>query len=560
MPIVRTAAKTALGARVVVKDLVRLQQIAEVLARHGLGWIVANVEVPGVGLLHRFVTDPTVQTPTPERVAGVIRDLGPTFVKLGQMLSTRSDVIPAEYAAALVPLQDDVGAMTWAEVEREIVSALGKKPAELYKTFETEPLATASIAQVHRATLHTGEEVAVKVQRPGIRFQIETDLSILRFLARAVESQFPEAELVDAPGWLDEIARTIAEEIDFRVEAEHAEAIAKNFEGNPDVVIPKIYRSHTAATVLTLEFLDGVKIRDARERGFDLTKVGTTLMRADFQMLLEDGYFHGDLHPGNVLALPGNRVGLLDFGMVGRLTEEMRENIIALLFAINRRDFRTVARIYFELAIKREKVDYAAFEADVQTLFERSIAGRKIGELRIEDFVRELGRGALKHRVRLTPQYTMLFKALITAEGVAKQLLPEVDPLAEMLPYVERMADQLYSSERLQKELFYYLVSFRFAGRKLPVIASQLLGDLQDGRLRLKASIEPSPEETALVERRTNRAVASVLVAGLSVAGALALSSTSLTLFGVPVVAALCFAVAAGVLSWLLLRLWRGGL
>ncbi len=559
MPLVRTAARTALGAREVVKDLRRLQEIVQVLARHGLGWIVASVEVPGIGLLRNLVPDESRSTPTPERVAAVIRDLGPTFVKLGQMLSTRSDVIPAEYAAALVPLQDDVGPIPWEEVEAQVRAALGKSPDEAYARFDRTPLATASIAQVHRAALASGQEVAVKIQRQGVRQKIETDLSILQFLARRVERQLPEVALLDAPGVLREIGRSIAEETDFRIEADHLDRFRKNLARQPDVIVPEVFRSHSTDTVLTLGFLDGVKIRDAREKGHDLHKVGQTLMRADFQMLLEDGFFHGDLHPGNVLVLPGDQVGLLDFGMVGRLTEEMRENLVALLFAVQRRDWRTVARIYFELAIKPENVDYGAFERDVQELFERQLVGRSIADLQIEDFVRRLGQGALRHRVRLTPAYTMLFKALITAEGLAKQLLPEVDPLQEMIPYVERMAKELYSPERLQKELFFQLVSLRYTARRVPVVIGQVVSDLQEGKLRLRVAAEEAPGERRVIDRRVNRAVAAVLASGLVVGGALAQDAGAARLLGLSPAAAACYGLALVLVLWLLRGLWRTG-
>src|SRR5690606_5727255 len=440
-------------------------------------------------------------------MVAVLRELGPTFVKLGQMLSTRSDILPAAYTEALQGLQDDVGPFPWEEVEAQIRQALGAGPDELFADFEREPVATASISQVHRARLPSGEEVAVKVRRPGVRERLETDLSLLLFLARRAEAQFPEIRLMDLTGILQELRRGIVEETDFRVEAGHLERFAENFAGNDAIVIPAVFRSHTAEQVLTMEWIEGVRIARAREAGFDMRRVGERYLSAAFQMLLEDGLFHGDLHPGNVLVLEGDRLGLLDFGLVGRLTEEMRENLVTIFFAVQRRDFRTIARVYWEFSTRSDHVDYSAWESDLQGLMERQVVGRSMAELQIEEFVKQMTEIALRHNVRITPSYTLFFKALLTAQGLAHQLVPEVDPFEEMLPYVQRMARELYSRERIQEELFYQLTSLRYTVRRLPLVLGQAVSDLQEGRLRLKLQTEASQEERYHREGQLNRLI-----------------------------------------------------
>lgn len=544
MSIVRTAAKTAMGARQVAKDLGRLQQIAQVLARHGLGWLVARLDLPVLGSRR----DEKEAALAPERVAAVLRDLGPTFVKFGQMLSTRGDLLPAPYLEALAGLQDDVGPFPFEEVEEQIVAALGSPPDRLFASFEREPVATASISQVHRARLPSGEEVAVKVRRPLVRERLETDLSLLQFLARQAEGQFPEVRLMDFSGILAELRKGIAEETDFRVEAGHLQRFANNFVGNDAVVIPEVFPSHTAEQVLTMEWIEGVKIARARDAGFDMRLVGERYLAAAFQMLLEDGYFHGDLHPGNVLVLPGNRLALLDFGLVGRLTEEMRENLVTIFFAIQRKDFRTIARVYWELAVRSEHVDYGVWEADLQGLMERQVVGRAMADLQIEEFVRQMTEIAFRHKVRMTPAYTLFFKALITAQGLARQLVPEVEPLEEMLPYVQRMARELYSRERIQEEIFYQLTSLRYTARRIPMVVGQAISDLQDGKLRLKVMEETSPEERLRKDRQVNRLVLALVFLGAIVGGGLALGAPGPRLLGLPLPAALAYAVACGAL------------
>ncbi|MCO4769542.1 MAG: hypothetical protein KDA24_05880 [Deltaproteobacteria bacterium] len=560
MPIVRTAARTALGARQVVKDLGRLQEIAQILAGHGFGWVVANIEVPGVGLLRRFTGEEGRTETTPARVTNVIKALGPTFVKLGQVLSTRSDLIPREYALALQELQDQAGPVPYEDIEAAIEAALGGKPDDIFASFDREPLAAASIAQVHRAQMKTGEEVVLKVQRPNVRQRIETDMSILGFLARQAEAQAPEVKAANLSGILKELNKTIARSTDFRYEADNIHLFARNFEGNPDVVIPKVFEPFSKATVITMDFLDGVRLSDAREAGCDMALVGQRFLGSAFQMLLHDGVFHADLHHGNAMVLPGNRLGLIDFGEIGRLTDEMRENITTLFFAINRRDFRTIARILWEIAVRPGHVDYSGWEADVQEVVEEELAGKAMGNIAVDQLIGRLMEGAMRHGVQVPASYTVYFKALITAQGVAHELIPEVDPLEEMMPYVQEMARRLYSRERLQEELFYYITSFRYSAKRLPLVLSQLLQDVQDGRLRMRSIIETSDQERAERERQINRLVQAVLVCGLLIASSLGLHATGVPmLLGMPAPATVGYLLAfglGGLVSW---RVFRSG-
>lgn len=553
MSIVRTAAKTALGARQVVKDLGRLQQIAQVLARHGLGWVVAHLDLPMLGIRR----EEGEHALAPERLVAVLRDLGPTFVKIGQMLSTRSDILPTAYTDALQGLQDDVGPFPFEEVEAQICKALGGSLESLFAEFDKEPVATASISQVHRARLHSGEEVAVKVRRPGVRERLETDLSLLLFLARRAEGQFPEVRLMDLPGILQELRKGVFEETDFRVEAGHMQRFAENFAGNDTLAIPAVFPSHSSEEILTMEWIEGVRISRAREAGFDMRLVGERYLNAAFQMLLEDGLFHGDLHPGNVLVLEGNRLGLLDFGLVGRLTEEMRENLVTIFFAIQRRDFRTIARVYWEFSTRAEHVDYGAWESDLQELMERQVVGRSMAELQIEEFVKRMTEIALRHNVRITPSYTLFFKALLTAQGLARQLVPEVDPLEEMLPYVQRMARELYSRERIQEELFYQLTSLRYTARRLPLVIGQAVTDLQEGRLRLKLQTETGPEERSHRDRLQNRLILAIVFAASMLSASLSLGASLPRLLGLPLPATLGYGLALLALGALLRSMRR---
>jgi ubiquinone biosynthesis protein len=534
VPLVRKAADVAMGGAQVVRDLGRLRQIVQVLAGHGLAWIVERVEVPGVGILRSLAGDSEHKQPTPERVCAVFNDLGPTFVKLGQVLSTRDDLIPAAYVEAFQTLQMAVDPVPWEQISAVVQACLNGTPEQLFDEFEQEPLAAASIAQVHRARLKTGELVAVKVQRPGIRKKIQTDLSILEFLARQVAVQVPETALIDPVGTVRVLRQSLSEETDFRHEARNIEQFAENFRDIPWVKIPEVYKAFLGADVLTMEFIDGSPMAQARDAGYDMRLVGDRYLQAAFKMLLEDGHFHGDLHPGNVFVLPGERLALLDFGMVGRLSPENKQDLVDIFFALNRRDARTIARIYWELAIKPERVDYGAWESDVQELMEHQFFGKAMAEIQVADFIRELMERANKHGVRATSAYTMFFKALITTEGLAKMLIPEVDPLEAMKPYVQKMVARQYSADRLREELFFWLTSFRYSGRRLPLVIGQLVSELQDGTLRLRTWSEESPEDRQRADDRTNRLALAIVSGAFFVGSSLALSAEVPRVLGLP--------------------------
>lgn len=542
MPIVRDVVNTTRGAVQAVRDIRRLREIAQVLVRHGFGFLVANVEVPGIA---RLRSGDGQDRPMPVRARLAMEDLGPTFIKLGQVLSTRPDLIPEAFVAELQSLQDSVPQVPWEEIRAEMERELGTVLDAGFESINPEPIATASIAQVHRARLRGGEEVVVKVRRPGVRERVATDINILYFLARQTEAQFPEAKLLDVSGIVREFDKSMESETDLRVEARNTERCRSNFEGDDDIVVPTVYRACSTAGVLTLEYLPGVKLRLAREAGSDMRRVGELYLHAASRMLYEHGFFHSDLHPGNVLVLPGDRLGLLDFGMVGRLTDDMKDHVVGLMFALHRRDFRTIARIFWEIGIKDEQVSYPRFEADVLEVMDHHFVGTSMSEIRIGGFLRDLMQGALRHRIQVPTSYTMLFKALITTEGLARMLVPEVDPVEEMMPFITRLVRARYSRDRLEQEALLYLGSFQYAARRLPIALGQVLSDYQEGRLKVPVELVPGEKAAAAAERRADRVVAAVALAGLLVAAALSLPHGRPVLWGIPPFSLVLCALAA---------------
>jgi ubiquinone biosynthesis protein len=491
-----------------VRDLGRMQEVARVLIRHGLGVLVAGFDLPGVKR-----PQPVVERwqDTPERVVRAIQELGPTFVKLGQVLSTRPDLLPAPYIEALQKLQDDVSPITFAEVDAQLAAELGEAWRERVQTFDDVPLATASIAVVHRAALVDGQQVVFKIQRPGIQRVIRSDLHIIRLIARRAVVEFPEARSFDPMAVLDEFEESLMAELDFEQEARNMAKVARLFEGCEFVRVPKAIEALSSKTVLCMEFLDGVKMRSAREAGFDMKLVGQRFLTVAYDMLFKHGFFHGDMHPGNVLVLEGEVLGLLDFGMVGRLTREMRNNVISIIFGLERGDHRTIARLFYDIAIKDGRVDYNAVEREAIKLMEEHWSGGSVAEMQLGPFVVDLATAASRHGARVPRDYTMFFKALLTTEGLAKSLIREVDPIAAAAPYIQAFLTERFSEERLQQDAFYNLLTLSSLGRRLPVSMSQLLDDLDHQRLRFTV-VDPDRDRTlSLAERLVNRALATGL-------------------------------------------------
>lgn len=529
-PVVRTVGEV--GHR--VRDLGRLQQVARVLIRHGLGLVLRGIEIPGLAAAPEGADAKVDYDTLPERLVSAIQELGPTYVKLGQVLSTRADLLPDRYIQALQVLQDDVHPVDFEVIEERLRKQLGKDWRGRFQTFDETPLATASIAQVHRATLTSGARVVVKVQRPGIERQIKADINILYTLARQTLVEFPEAQAFDPLGVLAEFERSILSELSFDTEARNMKRVAANFAGCDFVSVPAVHHDLSTKTVLVMDFLDGVKVRRAREAGHDMKKVGDNLLRVAYDMLFEHGFFHGDLHPGNVLVLPGGVIGLLDFGMVGRLTQEMRNNVISIIFALQRGDYRTIARLCYDIAIKDDRVDFREVERVTVDIVDRHWSGSSVREMQLGPFVVDLAAAASRQGARIPRAYTMFFKALVTAEGLAKALIHEVDPIAAAEPYVRRFLRDRVSEERFKQDLFYNWMTLSSLLDRLPITLSQFLDDVEGQRLQFQVRDPEAAQRDRASDRRMNRAILGGFSIALTLCGALVLPVHFLWFYGVP--------------------------
>ena len=544
----------ARGIGTAVRDMGRVREISTVLVRHGFGAFVAAM---GLGTAARpartraesaAALDSVRAPDRAARIRRVIEDLGPTFVKLGQILSTRPDVVPPDIIAELEHLQDDVPPMSWDDVEAVITAELGLPPDEAFAHIEHEPLASASIAQVHRAITHEGAEVAVKVQRPNIAPQIRSDLHILHFLARRAEQVLPELALMDPTGIIDEFDKALSSELDFTHERQHIERFRHNFRTFEGIVIPRVWKELSTPRVLTMEFIRGIKATEAGDRlDVDPDTLAPRMLRALFKMIFQDGYFHGDLHPGNVLVQPDGTIGLIDFGLVGKLTERQRDNILDILIGISRKDYALVARVFYEIGIKVPGIsyDYQRFEADVVTLMETHIGDRNISELDIGVFFSDVVEGAIRHHIKMPPTYTMVFKALMTVEGMGKTLAPDINFVEQATPFVRDMLVERYNPRRILREVIDLMSSSSRFMRGVPGTAIQVLEDLARGSLTIRTRSVELQRLAEAHERAGNHLVRAVMAVGFTLAGTMAWDHAGPRVLGLSPLTFTAFVVAA---------------
>ena len=561
-----------------VKDAARFREISAVLVRYGFGHVLERMR------LRRELKVPTGNAAAEvlsasfyRRIALMLEALGPTFIKFGQIMSTRPDLIPPELVRELETLQDRVAPLPYAEVRAQIQSQLKQAPEELFASFDETALASASIAQVHRAVLKTGEQVVVKVQRPGIRRKIDSDINILYFLARQAQDIVPEVRLFDLLGMISEFEQSIQRETSFVVEAQNIERFRKNFgigdgspsgsepssksfssEGKTKIYIPRVYKDFSTEQVLTMEFIDGRKITQLIGSGQDLAPLARQFLDAAFQMLYVDGFFHGDAHPGNVFVKNDGQVALIDFGMVGRLSQEMREKVIDIIFALLREDMAAVARTFYELGTPEGRVDYGAFEADCIETLEQEVVGRPLQEIQIGVLFRKICEGAIRYRIRMPKDFTMMFKAMVTAEGMAKMIAPNVNVIEEARPHIMKMVAERYSLKRLSQEALTELRSFARFAHNAPVAGREILRQIELGELRLNLKVDQIEDMRASQVRSSARMQQAIVCAALIVSGTMALPHERYFISGVPVVPFSLYALALVNGIWLALSWLRG--
>jgi ubiquinone biosynthesis protein len=489
-------------------------------------------------------------------------ELGPTYVKLGQILSTRPDLVPMEYIEELSRLQDKIPAFPFEKVRRVVSSEFGMSPEELFDSLEEEPFASASIGQVHRAVLKDGEAVAVKFQRPGIEKIIEVDLEIMLHLATLAEHHIEELSFHRPVKIVEEFARTLEKEIDYKNEATNMERIARHFIDDPLVYIPKVFRDTTTTRVLTCEFIDGIKISDIEsldaaglDRGI-ITARGADLV---LKQIFVHGFFHADPHPGNIFVLPDNVICLLDFGMTGIVDRQTRENFVDLLDSIVHQDEVRAAQVLLKLTYWEEEPEMRLFEREVADFMGRHLY-KPLKDIELGKLLQQLLELSTSLKLRIPPDIFLMMKAFSTMESVGHMLDPDFDMIAQATPFIAEVKLARYKPQRIADDVY------DLASRLLHFF-QQFPKDLLDlanlaRRQKLSLKIEHRGLETMLAtyDRISNRISFSILIAALIIGSALiVISETPPLIYGISLIGILLFSAAAIMGIWLLVAILRKG-
>ena len=498
----------------------RYREVLRVLVRYGFGFVVGDRFWP----LRRRPTDEDVAASLsrPSQVRAALEELGTTFIKLGQILSTRPDLLPPEYIAELQKLQDHVPPEPTAVIAARLEEQLGGPIARLFVHFDPVPLAAASIGQVHAVTLPGGVDAVVKVQRPGVRDRVAVDLEIAARLARLAEERFNvlKATGINLPQLVEEFAWTLRNELDYLREARNAEVFQRNFAGNPAVYIPAICWEYTTPQVITMERLRGLRIDDVPgliAAGHDPVRIATQSAEIVMQEVFQDGIFHADLHPGNFFVLPGGVIGALDFGMVGMLDAATRAQLLMLFIAIVRQDADRITDHLYRLGIVGgARTDRAMLRRDVQRLTAQYY-GLNLNELDVSRVLLDLLALVRRHHLTLPADLALLMKMLLMIEGLGRALTPDFNILAVAKPFAERAIRDLFAPERIAARVRETATDLAWLGMELPGRLDRLLQRLEQGRLVLQTEEVEAERAARAIQALANRVVFGILIAAFIV-------------------------------------------
>jgi ubiquinone biosynthesis protein len=531
----------------------RLGEIAQVAVKHGFGSLLEGRRSPAG----------SVDAIRGRHLREMLDELGPTFVKFGQLLSTRPDIVPPDIIAELRGLQDDVRAFPFADVERVIAEDLKQPIGRLFLEFDETPMAAASIGQVHRALLPNGKQVAVKVQRPNAPRQVESDIQLLEQAARLVKERVRALDFVDTREIVDEFARSIRQELDYRQEGRNAQAFHRNFAGHPHVVVPRVYWSYTSQRVLTLEYLEGVQLADLETESWTIDqrrKLAYVIAETWLTMIFKHGFFHGDPHPANILVLAPERIGLVDFGLAGKLTDRDLSKLTALFIDAANENVESLPRRLADLGVRYPKDKEDEFVSELHTIYSRYY-GSSLNEIDPLQVIREAFGLIYSMNLRLPSRFVMLDKAIATIGSVGVELYPDFNVFEVARPYARALVLERFSPGRVAGRARRESVQLAQMASALPYQVYETLEQVRAGEIEFGFVHKGLDDLMHKLDVISNRLVVALIVVGGLIGSSLIgiFAKTGPHVLGLNVVSAFGF-FASGVLGiWLLWGVIRSG-
>ena len=454
-----------------VRNVGRLRTIVGVFARHGFDEIVNRMTLSKyIPFKIRRKREEIKKSTAPERLKNCFEELGPTFVKLGQLLSTRPDMIPPEYCNEFKKLQDDVAPLEFSKMKPVIEKELNQPISHVFKEFSETPFASASIGQVYTAKLKNDTDVVVKVQRPHIARPIHTDVQLLKILAELMEKYVPETIPFNPKGVVNEFERSLKQELNFKIEANNMIRIAENMKGFEEIVIPQVFKEFSTAKLLIQERIKGISFSDVdkiRSQGVDIKKLTHVGIQAFYKQVMIDGLFHGDLHAGNLFVTDEGKLAIIDFGIVGHLTKATREALTNMLLCLISEDYETLVYEFLDIGIQKGKVNVSEFQRQIKILLE-PYYGMPLKDFNVGRLLLDLTVCASQNNIQVSQDLVLVSKAILTIEGMGKELDPDFDLLEEMTLFSKEIFKDRYNLERLGKEAILVLRDFTGVLKLLP--------------------------------------------------------------------------------------------
>jgi ubiquinone biosynthesis protein len=546
----------------------RYRQIVDVMVRHGFGYLVERFGLRPVRSLRdrlfgpRPLMEPLHVLSEAERLRHAFEELGVTFIKFGQILSTRHDLVPEEYIKELALLQDMVAPFRYDDVKKIIEKEFGKKTEDVFLSFEPDPIAAASIGQVHRARLLDGDEVAVKVMRPGVERLVDIDLAIMMSLARFAEKHIKESKFFNPVGFVEEFSRIIRHEIDYVHEAKNAERFYNNFVGSSTVKIPKVYWMYVTRHVLTQEYSDGIKISDIAQidaSGLDKRKITIDIANAYLKMVFDDGFYHADPHPGNILVTREGIIVFLDFGMAGYVDPELRECLVNIIIAIHRNDVGFLVEALTEMGLIVDGGESSTFRIKLEELINQyySMTTKFIDPI---NFLRDLIDILIKSRGQIPSNIMLLSKTLVIRDEIARKIDPEHNFAELVEPYVKKMIEERTSPTYIFKETARAVWDFARLVKSLPRRVNNILVKAEKGTMKFELEHRGFEALVEELDVTSNRVSFSLIISALIVGSSIIITTgMSPRFFGVPLLGIFGFFIAGVLGMGLIISILRSG-